>query len=799
MVVCNEPGDEIIRLLSSQLDIAPAIAEGLFSDLYRLVAGASAANAFLPFRERRRISTTETERRIFERLEAEDPSAIDDALASGALEPVDFVTTVDEPAFYRGVKVRPGHVAAGLVLARDTDTNDVVTLLKRHRHVLVTGPSGAGKSALAWLTANALAREMTWFQISVTAIATDAQAVVRFIRSRRPTEASPIGLVFDDLAAASSDLWNILVAELRGLPGVHLLGSVRQEDLSLVANRSDTQIVPVRLDEDLAMTIWEKLSAKHETTWNHWREPFERSEGLMLEYVHLLTQGDRLAAVIGEQVQQRERESRNAELAIIRSTAVLCAHYGEVEVDRLIQLLDLNPGDAQRSLKRLIDEHLILESRPGVLGGLHMLRSKALLEASHDEAVYRVSDTLWRFFTATTRDSLPRVVQSVLANADSKDETRFLSRLAEILGSSSEVDLWTAILTGLGLATLERHVFTFISILEQQGVKRAFWSLASTFVAAGTDDLPELSQFEQWPSLRDAVLAFRALPKQDLRPACLKQLPEGAEVPHCHGVRQANKMLSCLVPIREGEAVAASFEIDLAEDDDLDIGEVAMLLSTAYLIGPDRAKSIVDSLGGEQALLDRFRTQTPWATKPVIESDGPHGRTIRSNWFQVSEQYQSDPHDAVCEICETLIALVSDADAAASDAVDPLGRPVAIGDFAPASKHMPRQNLPARTRVAWNVAFRQVLLTRVGAGSLTDYAQKMGPLVGGTEKVFRTLTEKWIKGKGQNSPTPTHWLPRSIRSPMVSTPLPMPRPKISPPRWQNGLRAVAMSIPSEHC
>ena len=411
-------------------------------------------------------------------------------------------------------------------------------------------------------------------------------------------------------------------------------------------------------------------------------------------------------------------------------------------------MLDLNPGDAQRSLKRLIDEHLILESRPGVLGGLHMLRSKALLEASHDEAVYRVSDTLWQFFTATTRDSLPRVVQSVLANADSEDETRFVSRLAEILGSSSEVDLWIAILTGLGLATLERHVFTFISTLEQHGVKRAFWSLASTFVAAGTHDLPELSQFKQWPSLRDAVLAFRALPKQDLRPACLKQLPEGAEVPHCHGVRQANKMLSCLVPIGEGEAVAASFEIDLAEDDDLDIDEVATLLSTAYLIGPDRAKSMVGSLGGEQALLDRFRTQTPWVTKPVIESDGPHGRTIRSNWFQVSEQYQSDPNDAVCEICETLISLVPDADAAASDAVDPLGGPVAIGDFAPASKHMPRQNLPPRTRVAWNVAFRQVLLTRVGAGSLTDYAQKMGLLVERTEKVFRTFTEKWIKGKG---------------------------------------------------
>ena len=37
------------------------------------------------------------ERRIFERLEAEDPSAIDHALISGALEPVDFTTPVEDP------------------------------------------------------------------------------------------------------------------------------------------------------------------------------------------------------------------------------------------------------------------------------------------------------------------------------------------------------------------------------------------------------------------------------------------------------------------------------------------------------------------------------------------------------------------------------------------------------------------------------------------------------------------------------------------------------------------------------
>ena len=41
-----------------------------------------------------------------------------EALSAGVLAPVEFSTPVQEPAFYQGVKVRPGHVAAGLVLER---------------------------------------------------------------------------------------------------------------------------------------------------------------------------------------------------------------------------------------------------------------------------------------------------------------------------------------------------------------------------------------------------------------------------------------------------------------------------------------------------------------------------------------------------------------------------------------------------------------------------------------------------------------------------------------------------------
>ena len=464
--VCNSPSHDILNLLSTRCNIARVTAEAVVNDLYKLVAEASAANASVAFDDRRRISVTEVERRVRDRLEAEDPSLIHEALSSGFLTPVDFTTPVQESAFYQGVKVRPGHVAAGLVLERQADTTDVVGALDRRRHVLLTGPSGAGKSALTWLTASALAGKMRWFEITSTATVTQAPPILRFIRSRRPTEISPIAIALDDIGPLGGDLWNALARELRGLPSVYLLGSIRREDLALISNRSDTEIIPVHLDPALAQTIWQRLSAGGETKWTHWREPFEQSEGLLLEYVHLLTQGQRLAAVIDEQVRQREVERRDDELAIIRSTAVLCAHGGEVDARRLFELLRLEPDDAARALRRLLDEHLVVERRPGVLGGLHLLRSKALLDASHDELTHLETDTLWRSLPATSHDSLPIVLQTILAPAGEHEEQGALDRLADLLLHSRDADIWAATLAGLGLATVEKHVSSFMSTLE---------------------------------------------------------------------------------------------------------------------------------------------------------------------------------------------------------------------------------------------------------------------------------------------------------------------------------------------
>ncbi len=745
IAVCRNPEIELVELLCKTLNTAEIIAEGIASDLYKFVADASAQNASLPFEKRLRLSTTEVERRIIERLEAEDPSAIDKALISGILRPVDFTAAIEEPSFYLGVKAKPGHLAAGLILDRPDDEDSVLFGLKAKRHVLISAPSGAGKSALMWLSAFRLCKEARWFQVSSYATGADANTVVQFIRSRRPRKGSPIALALDDLSSVNSDLWDVLVRELRGMPDVLLLGSIRREDENLIANRSDTDFVTISLSEMLAEDIWKKLRASDLTQWSHWREPFERSDGLLLEYVHILTQGQRLAEVIGEQVRLRESESRNDELAILRGTAAICSRGGEVDAVRLFNALGIDATNGAIALRRLINEHLVRESRPGFLGGLHALRSDALNKAVHDEVVHIHMNSIWTCLLAATPETMPGIVRSILVGSNENDETAILAKLAEQLASNDRAEHWIAILTGLGLATLERQVATFIQVLEDFGVQIAHWSLASMFFDPETS-VPKVSELEHWEKMRSAVYAFRVREVRDFRAACVGMLPKTCVTPACKCLPEANRLLSSIVPIGGSKPVPLKVDIDFSTSKSVKIQDLADILSTAYLISPELAKDYVTNLGGEETLFEKFEAQTPWVTRPVVQSDGEHGRTVRSDYLHIVEQYQSDPQETVCNICKILIALSPQSDAAASDAISPTSQPFVVGDHKLWSSNMPRRNIVAKARVAWNVAFRQIFLARAAIADLTTYTEGMSGLVRRTEKVFHSFTEKWISG-----------------------------------------------------
>src|SRR3546814_18768358 len=77
------------------------------------------------------------------------------------------------------------------------------------------------------------------------------------------------------------------------VPGVVLLGSVREEDVTLIAERARAAEIRADPDDELAERLWRELREAEKTNWAGWREPWKMSDGLLLEYVHILTRGQR--------------------------------------------------------------------------------------------------------------------------------------------------------------------------------------------------------------------------------------------------------------------------------------------------------------------------------------------------------------------------------------------------------------------------------------------------------------------------------------------------------------------------
>jgi hypothetical protein len=343
-----------------------------------------------------------------------DVDALDEAQRAGLLAPVDFSNRIDIPVerFLLGVDVRPGHVAANLDVLRADETRRVFDLLADQDGAVIAGPSGAGKSALMWRCAAELRSGMRLVELR-RAGPDDVEPVVRWLRNHRAGPHSQIVVCVDDLGRPELEAWPQLAARLIDLPGVVVLASCREEDLTPDLLGENALLRPT-LDEKLAGAIAAQLAARGVALRRTAEEAFAESDGLLLEYVALLATGERLERVVGAQVYDRLPEGRAVERSILRY--VSAAHLGGIGVpfSRLAQLIGPDDGLAA-GLARLQDEFLIRAESSESWIGLHEVRSTAAHEALH----------------ATPPPTATETLSDLLAALESPMASHLLRRLAD--------------------------------------------------------------------------------------------------------------------------------------------------------------------------------------------------------------------------------------------------------------------------------------------------------------------------------------------------------------------------------
>lgn len=745
IIVMTSPQESAISLIVDRLSCAPIAAQMCFADLLVRVGALADANGRLAPENYRGVSISDTETSIRDVLAAIDIDAIERALRDGVCEPVDFLTTLNDPNFYLGVDVEPGHIAAGLVAERPLCRSALVEGIEQRRAALIVGPSGAGKSALMWEAANTLRHTVRWFRIRRMS-AEDIPALRQLIRTFRASENSPLGFVMDDVGRNGPESWGALLKEAMSVPGVVLLGSVREEDVTMIAERARAAEVRADPNDELAERLWRELRTAEKTNWAGWREPWKMSNGLLLEYVHILTRGQRMRELLADQVADRISDpKRSLELDVLRSGAWAGASNAEVDASRLARTLSVSEADLTSALQRLIQEHLIRSPAPGAVTGLHKLRSEELLQLTHQSVLPTLETSFKRTVASVPATDLAPLV------ADTLSERRLpfpavLNGLIARLEGEQDVRALASALRGLGSGRVASGVHEWLNTPEARALPRTQVGSAAMLGIANID----LSSLSVLPEVKAAAVRLSQIkgsPEEDPRRLLMERLSPSAlsVLIKTADLESLDEILAALVGMPLPAAVRSSLVQAPSDLLNASLDLLESLLGNLSALDREIASVWVAEVG-QEALFARVQEEIAWAG-PVTIEDAPDGVIVRCDLWHVAGSVQKNPHDAVVRLCERILALCPSADIAVSNAITASGELAGLAQLPLATKRIPRENLPPPSVPHWNRRWGDLISRSVAAPSYSDYLVRgvaiLDSLVPTLEKVF----EAHLRGK----------------------------------------------------
>jgi hypothetical protein len=735
VLVLPTPETSVIALLAEKLEIPPTTCVAHYEILRGRVAQLADENGVRSATDPAMLTVGDVARLLDDVSEAVDPSALNEAVWAGSVELVDFTTPIEEPRFYNGVDVLAGHVVAGLPLERNELVTELEHGLTDGRAALAVGPSGSGKSALIWLTAFATRHRIRWYRVRRLR-EEDVLAVVRLVKGLQPTGAG-VGFVTDDLGRDDRAGFDALAEELRNYPGAVLLGACREEDLFMVRTAPGTAQVRPVLDERLAERIWEELNDSGETSWAEWREPYEASEGLLLEFGHLLTAGARLAVTIETQVNRRVEERRDLELELLALVAAADSYGADLKLARLRSVVHADDSALKAALVRLVDEHLISEHN-GSLGGLHELRSRHITRAIHDVPPPTIAETATRVIQLIGASTLQTFLTRLLLDEVVTDDV-VIDAVAARLQAEPDPVAFAACLHALRLVGFRRMATKWAGIIAEEGAAPTDVGLIAHLVLNGGDS-------ELFPvPIQRSIARISDLDPVDLRSQLIartaKEIP--AAVAEAPNVATAATVLAALGEVGGGAAIEAASLAGLAEGTTL--ADLRLLLEAAYAASPDLASAVVDKLGGAATLLSRIERERPWVRNARLGVNAEGQPTAEAQYAYVAEAHQPKAHDAVVELARYLAAFAPRAEVIICRAVDATGDTAGFGGIPLADKAIDRRNLPSQAQIAWNRARGRAALAAVSAPTATAYASAAREIVQQATRLMRRVGEVWAR------------------------------------------------------
>ena len=315
-----------------------------------------------------------------------DVHGLDSAVRLGVCDIADYAAqpATTQSRFLQGIDAVPAHIGSGYDVLRLTPARAVQRAIETARYALIAGPSGAGKSTQVWRSARDSATAVQVIRVHRVQNDADVAELVRHVQLLEPSDTHYVVVCCDDLGRPHTRAWPLAARRLLALPGVVLLGAVRQEDFTAELLRHGGVLVELRLDDEEAIAIASQLAQVGVSLRLEIREAVRLADGQLMEFISLLTTGQRLRSVLADQVESLLHAGDLTTIRIAR--LVTASHVIGVALDAsyLGDAVDHDcQGSLTRALRHLQDEHIITTDEQSAWRGLHQRRSEVLTELLH--------------------------------------------------------------------------------------------------------------------------------------------------------------------------------------------------------------------------------------------------------------------------------------------------------------------------------------------------------------------------------------------------------------------------------
>ena len=379
-------GPLLTRSIARTYDLKPAAAALIACRLVDVLSQVAADQRDTTSSSAGRYRIADLDALVQDTMAVVDVHELDSAVRLGVCDVADYTrqTADTRSQFLQGIDGTPAHIGSNFDLLRPTPFVAIQSAIKAARYALIAGPSGSGKSTQMWRSARDVATAVQVIRVHRLETDSDVGALVRHVQLLGPNDTYSVVVCCDDLGRPRTHMWPTAARRLLELRGVALLGAVRREDLTAELLRHGGVLVELRLDDEEATAIGNQLAHADVHLCLEIPEAVRLADGQLMEFISLLTTGQRLRSVLADQVESLMRAGEETTLRVAR---LVCASHVigvELNASSLREAIDDGrQGTLALSLLRLQDEHIITTVDQSSWRGLHQLRSEVLTELLH--------------------------------------------------------------------------------------------------------------------------------------------------------------------------------------------------------------------------------------------------------------------------------------------------------------------------------------------------------------------------------------------------------------------------------